>query len=471
MKLKKHILLIMMLCPAMYAAAVELQIRHEFSLSFGGGRSAVNYKLNEPLFDRNVHLLHGYGGEGVLNYTFFFSKNWGIGTGAGLAWYNSTAVLSGSRITTTGQILQTNQQALNYNLISTLNYFEEQQHLMSFNLPLYMQFQTSGIGNGIYLRFGGKLSFPINASYDIKNASITTDAYFIDAGSSRTDYPSLFNQNEKLPLKVGLMVMAEAGARWNISPIFSLYTGVYFDYGIIVDMQDHRNTAFVDVNYNSMTSVHDPPKTTISSILNARNGANGAELTDIVSPMALGVVLRFALRTDATLYAQEEPAAPEPTGTRRTANTNRQQSTARTTNTTRTTTTTTTTNAGKQQQYVIVQPSGQQTVVSTNKEPGVQLAPLPQYYTTTGQQAYYCPTPAPTATQPYDDTPRPGRRITLEHPSAKPGEETLIQIYDASGVLVHEHLVRGVISTIEIPYKKGTYLIKAGRTIKKVIVE
>lgn len=80
MKTKIIILSIMVLSEfTLYAQFVW----YEFSLYGAGGISEIRYDVN--VGDRKT----GFGGNAGLGYTFFFSPNWGLGSGAGISFLNS----------------------------------------------------------------------------------------------------------------------------------------------------------------------------------------------------------------------------------------------------------------------------------------------------------------------------------------------------------------------------------------------
>jgi hypothetical protein len=447
MRTKKYIGyigLFLLTCIIAMPAYAEWHIRHEVGLSGGGGISALNYSLNENLFDHNVQVQRGWGAEGALGYTFFFHKNWGIGTNFGIAQYNSTSILSGNTLIAT-DVKYMNKDC---NLHSTLNYYEEQQRLRTFNVSIYGQFQTADV-HSFYARFGGKLAFTQNATYSIKNSSAKNTLEIPELENSISDDNVDVNSSGKLPLNVGLMLMAEAGTKWNINDNFSLYTGIYIDYGIIVDMYDQPKTSFIAPDYTGFEN-----KYTFNSVLSSRNGTTGANIANAVSPMAVGIVLRLAVGTAyARLSTANEPPAKATPVEKTQTQTQTQPQASRNRKTSGSTAGSTTNAKSTDGQYVILP--------ATNAPQTVALPPTTPYY----YSPQRTPTPASNEYQP-----RQGRRITLDT-QTKVGEISHIQIFDASGVLVHEQMVRGVVTTVEVPYKKGTYLIQVGRQVKKVIVE
>jgi hypothetical protein len=250
--------------------------------------SAFNYSLYP-----NTHLLHGFGGEAALNYTFFFNANWGIGTGAGFALYNGAALLSGTTISSVAAI--GDQQ---YELRTVLHTYEEQQRLLAPNVPLFVQYEIAG-KHHFYARLGGKLVLPmfLPFTYEVKNAHITSTAFDGDVRQPENasygwgDYTNI-KHSGSFTLNMGVMLSAEVGTKWRLSRKFSLYTGVYFDYGAFLDMHP---AADKEPFVTSATSKN--PHFSMSSIIQSQNGATnwaGAPLTKTLSPVAAGIVVRLS---------------------------------------------------------------------------------------------------------------------------------------------------------------------------------
>ena len=226
------------------------QRRNEFSIYGGGGLSSLQYDLNA-----GEHKI-GFGGQAGLGYSFFFSPYWSLGTGAEVALYQAESKLSG--------YLDGYSDELEFN-----NYRETQQ-AWYVNVPLMMQYQTGG-KQKFFVALGGKVGFPVKATAEIRDYSIAERTY----DGSKTDLAKL---------DINLMASAELGIKWKICGKNALYTGVYADYGFNniqkTNDKDFMQGALLGTNTSMVESQF-----------------SGKPFTDKITPLAVGVKIRFALGT------------------------------------------------------------------------------------------------------------------------------------------------------------------------------
>jgi hypothetical protein len=301
--------------------AAMAQVRHEFGMAAAGGKSWLNYNLYDNDY---AHLLRGYGGEAAINYTIFFNANWAIGTGAAFAMYNSTAALSGSEIRSIVKPFPLDDTK-SYYLKTDLYQYEEKQRMFTLNVPLFVQFETND-KHRFYARIGGKLALPmlIPATYEVKNGKFTNtpvcecapDAQNCDCANNfnPASAPDTFgwksyviSHNGSINLKMGVMLSAEIGTKWRLTRTNSLYTGIYVDYGAFLDMHAPDRKSLVEDNVSDAKNHF-----TIGSIVHSENGTGndilqGAPLTKMVTPFAVGIVLRLALG-----FVKIPPTRPRP---------------------------------------------------------------------------------------------------------------------------------------------------------------
>ena len=263
MKRKQITLSIICLFLGVYASA---QIKHEFSLSAGGGISTLNYKPNIGKAD--LFGVDNLGGTVGIGYAFFFTNNVGIGTGGELALYRSKfsiddTIIGSSKI--------------------RLRDYEETQQALFVNIPLTLQIRA-GNHHRFYLNVGGKIGFPVFNDYN---------KYKIKDGYSIGIEPKNTGTTGKLDFNYALMATAETGVQWKLSRITSLYTGVYADFGVSDIMRDaDKSQQFID-DSRPASDIR------LSNSVLASSVGNRPIVRGDVAPFALGLKLRFAFSTDA----------------------------------------------------------------------------------------------------------------------------------------------------------------------------
>lgn len=201
--------------------------RHEFSLHMGGGISGLQYDVK--IGDQKI----GFGGNVGLDYTFFFSPNWGIGTGAEISLMNTKYKLSQF-----ANSYAANDGIHDFEFRYTLSDYTEKQQLWNINVPLMLKFQTNG-NTKFYAAAGGKIGFPIDATYKSGMGHLKTSGYYPQFNNElfgpRFQGFGEFDMAEKksdMELKTMFLVSVEAGVKWKLANDWSLYTGAYLDYGL-----------------------------------------------------------------------------------------------------------------------------------------------------------------------------------------------------------------------------------------------
>jgi len=219
--------------------------KHEFSANAGGGLSTLLYNPNVGVQS------NGFGYAFGLGYTFNFSENWAILTGADLAFYNSSyeaKALSYSYAIAHPPISPTPPVGSDTRFEVTYEYtnYEENQAATYLNIPIMAQFSTSG-NNKFYVAAGAKIGIPISATYKIDGGQLTLTGYsYYTAGEKYTKehgFGSSSPTNEAdMDFKLSCMLSLEMGAKWKLAERWNLYTGIYFDYGLnnISDTNEKR---------------------------------------------------------------------------------------------------------------------------------------------------------------------------------------------------------------------------------------
>jgi len=224
--MKKIILFTVCVFFGISAIQAQNQFQHEVSVNAGGGLSSLLYS---PEFGSQSN---SFGGKFGAGYTFFFAPQWGVTTGIETAFYNSS--FEGNCNVSYEIPNNTGIPGKMFFNADFKNYEETQQALL-LQIPLMLQFQTTG-KHKFYAALGGRIGLPISASYESKGSvyargySEYTANYY-----DENDNPLLFgnfdvNTSEDLDLNVAIMGALEAGMKWNLGNQWNLYTGIYFDY-------------------------------------------------------------------------------------------------------------------------------------------------------------------------------------------------------------------------------------------------
>ena len=236
MKLSTQICIIFLLT----ASSTFARIVHEFSIYGGGGISTLLHNKNEG--DEKF----GTGGHFGLGYAYFFSENWGIMSGAEVAFYNINLKVKTRMKDSIGidpEYMHT------FEFRSLQNNVNENTSATVLQIPLMLQFST-GLKHQFYAAAGGKIGVPLSATQKSFIGSMTNSRYYPQENAEYAGTHEFLGlgtfKNTKtkgdISSKTALLVSAETGMKWKLSESLRLklklseslrfYTGVYFDYGL-----------------------------------------------------------------------------------------------------------------------------------------------------------------------------------------------------------------------------------------------
>lgn len=268
------------------SAQVFKRQKHELSFHFGTGLSTLQYDLQTGKHKG------GFGVQGGAGYAYFFTPDWGIRTGVEIALYQSSARLTNF---SDSYDIQGATAADNYTFSYETDNYRETQQALYFNIPLMLQFQ-SGRTYKLYAAAGAKVGIPISATAKTKKYVMSTKGYFPQEGRTYDDLPQFgFGDYEYLKsstgldkLKLHVMLSAEAGLKWKVVKNNDLYAGAFVDYGLD-NIQGTKDKRFVTSVYVPRTPTTDKPP--MSPLIESQY--KGAPFTDKITPLAVGVKLRF----------------------------------------------------------------------------------------------------------------------------------------------------------------------------------
>lgn len=223
-------------------------------LSVGGniGSASLKYDLNGAKINNDI----GYGAK--IGYSFFFNRNWGIGSGVGINFYNTEAKYNNNQVFFENLIDDLGDP---YKKEVFLENWTEKQNSYFFEIPLLIQFQHKFNNQyfGIYLNAGVKAIIPVKSNYEIENGSLETKGHYDLYGGvvfERIGHGFDLNQNfrpkDKNNLKIGFAATANAGFTYGITRCIDIYAGAFLDYGFTDIHKDkqHNTTVYLDNNHN-----------------------------------------------------------------------------------------------------------------------------------------------------------------------------------------------------------------------------
>ena len=278
----------------MYASA---QGKHEFSFYGSGGLSTLSYKLSSG------NVSSGFGGEFGVGYTFYrtkvrlvktgtiFREYWGIiHTGIGLSVYNTNAKLDNMESNATN--LRDSEGDI-FDLKITFSDYNEAQEVIFLTIPVMMLFQI----DPFYIMCGVKAGIPISGKHKLKDGTLTNVAYYHEYENwaetqTFAGYGSFRSKGFGGDLDLGpsMMLALEASIRRKLNDNFSLYSGVYFDYGLN-NISKGENKKFINYIANNAGNF-----TTNSVLASYVDDSNSTTFTDKVNTMAVGIKLRLAFK-------------------------------------------------------------------------------------------------------------------------------------------------------------------------------
>ncbi|MDR3001573.1 MAG: OmpA family protein [Fibromonadaceae bacterium] len=263
---------------------------NEFSVYGGGGLSTLRYDVKGG--DKS----HGFGGLFGLGYSYFFTPNWGIGSGLEMAFYNAEY-----------RFKEHSQQPYTFidyegneiGFRSKVYGYKEEQSLMLLQIPLMLQYQRGGEERQFYAAAGTKIGFPLSGNNKISADSVKNSGYrefedyeyttqkFMGFGTFEKE-----KSEKKLPLQTAVFLSAETGVKWKLNEALRLYTGVYFDYGLNSATKRHISDRVVEYDSEKQSFAFN-------------------SLIDEAMPLAIGLKLKLsfdagALAEAARLVAEEE---------------------------------------------------------------------------------------------------------------------------------------------------------------------
>ena len=227
---------------------------HYLSADIGVGLSSLMYKLEDG--ERKGKL----GFSGKVGYDYYFTKNWGIGTGVGVSFYKTAGKFNEHLVSYDWA----DEEGSPYQRNIYLRNWEEIQKNLFLEIPLTANFQArfgEKQRHGIYANAGLRLQLPLSSKYSAPNAAdeengiLEVQAYYQEFDLTIFDvmnhgwgvYANEYNgaNNPKL----GLAATVGVGGLFGLTEKVDLYVGARCDYGFL-NIRSDNNAKIISGNLN-----------------------------------------------------------------------------------------------------------------------------------------------------------------------------------------------------------------------------
>ncbi|MDR2555429.1 MAG: OmpA family protein [Fibromonadaceae bacterium] len=267
---------------------------NDFFAYIGGGLSTLMYDMKGS--DKS----NGFGGLFGFGYNYFFTPNWGVGSGLEIAFYNAEFKFKEYKQPPYTLVdFEGNEMEFR----STLNGYKEEQSVMLLQIPLMLQYQRDYSCDkfpklyALYAAAGTKIGIPLTGDNKITADSVKNSGYrrFEDYEYKTQKFMGFGTfadqkDEKELPLQTAVLLSAEAGAKWKLNETYRLYTGAYIDYGLnsVTKRRHHPGRA---IEYNSQERTF--------AIEN---------LVDEAAPLAIGLKVKLSFGAGSAVAETEKIA-------------------------------------------------------------------------------------------------------------------------------------------------------------------
>jgi hypothetical protein len=254
--------------------------KHEYTVYAGAGLSMLRY---ESAIASSSALAGGLlGGD----YRFFFTKNFGLGVGMELSFYNAKSVIDNYSYVEQTQ----DYEGADFEFRTTLSNYVERESVVMYNIPVMLRYRGDPEKNTFYVAVGGKIGIPVYGKYRIVGGTSFNSGNYAEEKYEYTEqkfmgfgsFPEFDTQEIKLVTT--LVVAAEVGMNWRLQHIL-LYTGVYVDYGFKKNMVEKSNELIVSYNRDNSRNA----RSLLTSQYRLADGSRGSITKNDVLPMAIGL--------------------------------------------------------------------------------------------------------------------------------------------------------------------------------------
>lgn len=226
----------------------------EISIKLNGGPSGILYGSSAG--DGQLKIGGGFG----IGYTHFLSNHWAVITGLDFM-YNQNSYKLNDGITIKSYEIDDQMSAFEYQV--TPKNYNEDQHFISFAIPVLLQYSTMvSSQTQWYLGLGAKVLFPGKQTIKASADEMQLSGYYPDLNIVIDDLPihgfgkvTNWKGKTSVDLDPTVLMSVETGLTFKLKENLKLYTGVYADYGFTDLAKSNPNANIVTYSPDGINSI------------------------------------------------------------------------------------------------------------------------------------------------------------------------------------------------------------------------
>lgn len=200
--------------------------KHELSITASGATSSLDYDLNA------ANSKEGTGGSAGLEYTYYFSKNFGVSLGAEYSLSTAKANLE----SLSGSYAAVDFEQESFEFRYKMDNIREKQTIGFVNIPIMLTYLNNA--HGFYVKAGGKIGLPVNSKFSSR-FDLSTSGYYPQYNVELMDpafmgfgsFDGINASGNDIETKINYIASVELGVKLPIGKN-KVYAGFYFDYGL-----------------------------------------------------------------------------------------------------------------------------------------------------------------------------------------------------------------------------------------------
>ena len=291
LKFDKHIILscTLLLSAGIIAAQQSNSLRNEISVYMNGGISYLKYDM-----DMDVKQDGRLGGGLGVQYALYLSSNWSVSAGAEYQQYHSETTFSDFE----GYYPTTDSEGEDFEFRSSASSYQEKQMLDMLNIPLRIQYETTGKPTRFFASTGIQWGIPVQTKYKVTATDLKTAGYYeqYDALLESPAFVGFGNwgtevkDNRKLDIKNSFSLLFDLGIKQQIKENEDLYIGLYAEFGLN-ELNKESSPSKELISYDT----ENPTEFQFESITNASPGGQGKVYADKLKTIGFGLKVRYTL--------------------------------------------------------------------------------------------------------------------------------------------------------------------------------